>query len=51
VSIADISFPAVLPDHAREALVNGRWDAIADLLEGLETVKATADKLPYMRAA
>jgi 3-isopropylmalate/(R)-2-methylmalate dehydratase small subunit len=51
VSIADISFPAVLPDHAREALINGRWDAIADLLEGLETVKATADKLPYMRAA
>ena len=51
VSIADVSFPAVLPDHAREALVNGRWDAIADLLEGLETVKATADKLPYMRAA
>jgi len=51
VSIGDISFPAVLPDHAREALINGRWDAIADLLEGLETVKATADKLPYMRAA
>jgi len=51
VSIGDIIFPAVLPDHAREALINGRWDAIADLLEGLETVKATADKLPYMRAA
>jgi 3-isopropylmalate/(R)-2-methylmalate dehydratase small subunit len=51
VSIGDISFPAVLPDHAREALINGRWDAIADLLEGLETVKATADRLPYMRAA
>lgn len=51
VSMADISFPAVLPDHAREALVNGRWDAIADLLEGLEAVKATAEKLPYMRVA
>ena len=51
VSMADISFPAVLPDHAREALVNGRWDAIADLLEGLDAVKATADKLPYMRVA
>ena len=51
VSMADVSFPAVLPDHAREALVNGRWDAIADLLEGLDAVKATADKLPYMRTA
>jgi 3-isopropylmalate/(R)-2-methylmalate dehydratase small subunit len=51
VSMADVSFPAVLPDHAREALVNGRWDAIADLLEGLEAVKSTADKLPYMRVA
>ena len=49
VSMADVSFPAVLPDHAREALVNGRWDAIADLLEGLDAVKSTADKLPYMR--
>ena len=51
VSMADISFPAVLPDHAREALVNGRWDAIADLLEGLDAVKAAADKLVYMRVA
>ena len=51
VSMADVSFPAVLPDHAREALVNGRWDAIADLLEGLDAVKATANKLPYMQVA
>ena len=51
VSMADISFPAKLPDHAREALVDGKWDAIADLLEGLDAVKATADKLPYMKVA
>ena len=51
VSIADVSFPAKLPDHAREALVDGKWDAIADLLEGLDAVKATAGKLPYMQAA
>jgi len=50
VSIADVSFPAVLPDHAREALVNGRWDAIADLLEGLDAVRSTATTLPYMAA-
>lgn len=50
VHMADVSFPATLPDHAREALVNGRWDAIADLLEGLEEVRGTASKLPYMAA-
>ena len=51
VSMADVGFPARLPDHAREALVDGKWDAIADLLEGLDAVKATADTLPYMRVA
>jgi 3-isopropylmalate/(R)-2-methylmalate dehydratase small subunit len=51
VSMADVSFTAKLPDHAKEALVDGKWDAIADLLEGLDAVKATADKLPYMRVA
>lgn len=51
VGMADVSFPARLPDHAREALVNGRWDAIADLLEGLDSVRATAARLPYMGAA
>lgn len=51
VSMADVSFPAVLPDHAKDALVNGRWDAIADLLEGLDDVKRTATALPYMQVA
>ena len=51
VSIADVSFPAKLPDHAKEALVDGKWDAIADLLEGLDAVKSTAAKLPYIQAA
>jgi 3-isopropylmalate/(R)-2-methylmalate dehydratase small subunit len=51
VSIADVSFPAKLPDHAKEALVDGKWDAIADLLEGLDAVQATAAKLPYIQAA
>jgi 3-isopropylmalate/(R)-2-methylmalate dehydratase small subunit len=51
VSIADVSFPAKLPDHAKEALVGGKWDAIADLLEGLDAVQSTAAKLPYIQAA
>src|SRR3954470_12380945 len=33
---------------ARDALVNGRWDAIGELLDGVPAVKATAAKLPYL---
>ena len=51
VGMADVSFPAKLPDHAKEALVDGKWDAIADLLEGLDVVKSTAAKLPYIKVA
>ncbi len=50
VSVADMDFPGSLPDHAKEALVTGRWDAIADLLEGLDDVSARAATLPYMAA-
>lgn len=36
-------------ESARDALVNGRWDAIAELLEGLPAVEATTARLPYLR--
>jgi len=36
-------------DSARDALVNGRWDAIAELLEGLPAVEATTARLPDLR--
>ncbi|MES1167192.1 MAG: 3-isopropylmalate dehydratase small subunit [Pseudomonadota bacterium] len=39
-----------LRDSARDALVNGRWDAIGELIEGLPEMKATASRLPYMAA-
>ena len=35
---------------ARDALVNGRWDAIGELLDGMPTMKTTAAKLPYLAA-
>lgn len=38
-------------ETARDALVNGRWDAIGELIDGLPDVKTTAAKLPYMAAA
>jgi len=37
-------------ESARDALVNGRWDAIGELLEGVPQVKALAKKLPYLAA-
>ena len=38
-------------ETARDALVNGRWDAIGELIDGLPDVRTTAAKLPYMAAA
>jgi 3-isopropylmalate/(R)-2-methylmalate dehydratase small subunit len=35
---------------ARDALVNGRWDAIGELLDGMSAMKTTAAKLPYLAA-
>ena len=39
---------ATVRESARDALVNGRWDAIGDLLEGVEAVKRLAARLPYL---
>lgn len=38
-------------DSARDALVNGRWDAIGELLDGKPQVLETAAKLPYLAPA
>lgn len=35
---------------ARDALINGRWDPIGELLEGATAMQATAAKLPYLAA-
>jgi 3-isopropylmalate/(R)-2-methylmalate dehydratase small subunit len=51
VTAADVDFKATLPPHAREALVAGKWDAIADLLDGLPQIRETAGKLSYFQAA
>jgi 3-isopropylmalate/(R)-2-methylmalate dehydratase small subunit len=37
-------------ESARDALINGRWDSIGELIEGRDAVLATAAKLPYMGA-
>jgi 3-isopropylmalate/(R)-2-methylmalate dehydratase small subunit len=35
-------------ETARNALINGRWDPIGELLEGAVAVTGTASRLPYM---
>lgn len=49
LSIGDMDFPARVPEHAREILVKGKWDAIADLLEAKDEIRSTASKLPYFQ--
>lgn len=42
-------FPVTIPDSARTGLISGRWDAIAELLEGKSQVDAVAASLAYVR--
>jgi 3-isopropylmalate/(R)-2-methylmalate dehydratase small subunit len=44
------SVKAQIREAARDALINGRWDPIGELLEGNAAVKATAAKLTYLAA-
>ena len=44
------SVPAAVRATDRDALINGRWDAIGELIDGIPSVKTTATKLPYLAA-
>lgn len=50
IRFAGQTVKATVRDTARDALVNGRWDPIGELLDGLSQVKVTAAKLPYLAA-
>ena len=43
------SYPAVMPESARSVLMGGKWDSVAELLEGAAAVDALAKTLPYVR--
>jgi 3-isopropylmalate/(R)-2-methylmalate dehydratase small subunit len=45
-----ITVAATMPDGPRSQFASGQWDALGQLVEGLPMVKATAAKLPYVRA-
>lgn len=50
IRFAGQTVKAHVRDAARDALVNGRWDAIGELLDGKQAVLNTAAKLPYLAA-
>ena len=43
-----ISFPVLMPESAREALVSGRWDPIQELLDNEAAITAKARELHYV---
>ena len=48
IAAGGLVFPVVLPPSAREAFVDGSWDATGLLLERYDEVRAVADRLPYI---
>lgn len=48
VSFAGQSVSATIRESARDALVNGRWDPIGELLEGAADARRVASGLRYM---
>lgn len=48
IRFGDESVPLTMRESARQALVNGRWDTIGELLEGLPQVRAHTAGLPYL---
>ena len=41
------AYPCTIKPSARDALVRGEWDPIAQLLEGMPAVESVRQKLPY----
>jgi 3-isopropylmalate/(R)-2-methylmalate dehydratase small subunit len=48
VRFAGQSIKVEIRESAHDALINGRWDAIGELLEGVPAVKELSKTLPYL---
>ena len=51
VTFGKKSIPLTIRESAREALVSGRWDPLADLMANADKVNAVAATLPYTAKA
>lgn len=50
VRVGAKAFTAQMADGVKKAFLTGAWDATGELLAGLPDVKATAGRLPYVKA-
>jgi 3-isopropylmalate/(R)-2-methylmalate dehydratase small subunit len=50
IHAGSVTVKADIRPNAHDALINGRWDPIGELLEGVPAVKAATAGLPYMAA-
>jgi 3-isopropylmalate/(R)-2-methylmalate dehydratase small subunit len=48
ITAAGLSIPIHLPSAAREAFLDGSWDATGLLLDGYDEVRSVAARLPYI---
>lgn len=48
VTFGDAVFPISMPEGARDALANGKWDTIGELASNTAAIDATAASLPYV---
>lgn len=49
VTCGGVIFTMDMPDGAREALINGKWDTIGELADNNAAIDATAATLPYVK--
>ena len=42
----ELCLPVRMPEEAREALMQGRWDAVVELMNAPEAVEALAARMP-----
>ncbi len=47
VSAGNVSIKCTMPENARNALISGTWDPIAELIDAEQTTAKTAEELPY----
>jgi len=50
VRAGNLNFATTILDSARASLTTGKWDFLGQLLEGTESVKKTAQTLPYLNS-